>query len=458
MIKGDPLVWQLLLLLLLILIGAFFACAEIALISLNKNKLEKKAAEGAKTKSGRQAKRILSLTGQPSKFLATIQVGNTLTGFLASAFAASNISVKLTQWLVSLGVRIPSRILSTFSMVIITVILAFFQMVLGELVPKRIAMKKADILAFPISGSILVISRIFAPVVWLLTKSTNGVLRLLGINPGTDAHAVTEEEIRMMIDLGSAKGTIRAGAKEILHNVFEFDDKTAGEVMTHRRDTVLLWLKDSDDEWEKTITGNGHSFFPICGRSHDDIAGVLKSRDYLSLKDRSRKNIMARAVVPAQFVPTTVRTNVLFRRMKKNRNHFAVVLDEYGSMMGIITMKDLLEELVGNLDDDSSIPEEQPLIKKTGDTTWILNGAISLDKAARELGVPLPVERYDTFAGMVFSIMGHIPEDGLWTEGQWTEGSQPELEAYGLHIKILEICERRLEKALVSLTEGRSEL
>ena len=156
--RHDPLVWQLLLLLFLILTSAFFSCAEIALISLNKNKLEKKSNSG-----NRQAKRILSLTSQPSKFLATIQVGNTLTGFLASAFAASNISGRLALWLVSAGVTIPARTLATVSMVIITVVLAFVQMVLGELVPKRLAMKKADVLAFPISGSILVISRIFAP-------------------------------------------------------------------------------------------------------------------------------------------------------------------------------------------------------------------------------------------------------------------------------------------------------
>ena len=448
MSKGDPLLWQLLLLLLLILISAFFACAEIALISLNKNKLEKKASAGPGTKSSRQAKRILSLTGQPSRFLATIQVGNTLAGFMASAFAASNISVKLTQWLVSLGLRIPARTIAGISMVIITVILAFFQMVLGELVPKRLALKKADVLAYPISGSILVISRIFAPLVWLLTKSTNGFLRLLGINPEESAHAVTEEEIRLMIDVGSAKGTINRGEKEILHNVFEFGSKTAGEVMTHRRDAVLLWLDDSDDEWEKTITGNRHSFFPVCGKNLDDITGVLRSRDYLCLKDRRRENVIARAVGPAQLVPTSVRTDILFGRMKKNRNHFAVVLDERGGMMGIVTMKDLLEELVGNLDDDSSSPPEQPLIvksdQKTGPETWILNGAISLDKAAEELGVALPVELYDTFGGFVFSLLGRIPEDG----------EQAELDTRDLKIEILEIRERRLEKVRVTRAEG----
>ena len=382
MSKGDPLIWQLLLLLVLITINAFFTCAEIALISLNKNKLEKMSALGS-----RQAKRIISLTHQPSKFIATVQVAITLAGFMSSAFAAANFSSRLTLWLVSFGTKIPAKTLTTVSLVIITIILSFITLVLGELLPKRIALKKADALAYPISGIVLFTSRIFAPAVWLLTKTTNCILRIIGINPETDAHVVTEEEIRLLIDVGSASGHVKDEEKEILHNVFEFDSKTAGEVMTHRRDTVLLRLEDSDEEWEKTITGHGYGFFPVCGEDSDDIAGVLKSRTYLCLKDRRRENVMAQAVRPAQFVPNTVKSDVLFARMKKNRNHFAVVLDERGGMLGIITMKDLLEELVGNLDDDISRPPEQPLIEKTGPGTWIINGSISLDKAAREFDI-----------------------------------------------------------------------
>ena len=439
MAKEDPLFWHLLLLLLLIAINAFFASSEIALISLNKNKLEKKANSG-----NRQAKRILSLTGQPAKFLATIQLGMTLAGFLASAFAADKFSGRLAEWLILLGVGIPAKTLGTVSLVTITLILSFFTLVLGELLPKRIAMKKADSMAFAVSGSVLFISRLFAPLVWLLTKTTNGLLRLLGINPEADRYSVTEEEIRLMIDVGSAGGTIKDGEKEILHNVFEFDNRSAGEVMTHRRDMVLLRLDDPDDEWEKTITGNRHSFFPVCGKNTDDIAGVLESRDYLCLADRRRETVMAKAVSPAQFVPDTVRTDVLFRKMKKSRNHFAVVLDEHGGVMGIVTMKDLLEELVGNLEDDASVPEEQPLIEKTGRASWVVNGAVSLDRAARELDVSLPVDRYDTFSGFVFSLLGRIPEDG----------SNAELEVQGLKIKILDVREHRLEKALVTLKAG----
>ena len=435
--NGDPLLWQLLLILFLILISGFFSCAEIAIITLNKNKLEKMSSAG-----NHRARRILSLLGHPSKFLATIQIGSILAGFLASAFAAGTITGRLTNWFISLNTPISAGTFATVSMVVITIILSFVQMVLGELVPRRIALKKADTIAYPISGAILFSSRFFAPLVWLLTNTTNGFLRIIGIKAEADAHAVTEEEIRLMIDVGSAKGTIEEGEKEILHNVFEFDDKSAGEAMTHRMDTILLWFEDPDEKWEKTIVENRHNFFPVCGETQDDIIGVLSAREYFRLKNRDRESVMASAVSPAQFVPISVKINVLFKRMKKDRNHYAVVLDEHGGLMGVITMKDLLEELVGNLDDNSSNPEEQPLIEKTGENTWTLSGAVSLDKAASELEVSLPVEKYETFAGFVFSLLGQIPEDGC----------HEELETHGLKIRILDLHDRRLEKAEVTKT------
>ncbi|GHU71862.1 hemolysin [Spirochaetia bacterium] len=442
MSNGDPLLWQLLLQFILIMVNAVFACAEIALLSINDNKLEKLAAAGNK-----KAKRLLALTKEPAKFLATIQVGITLAGFLGSAFAADNFSGKLTRHLVSTGIKIPAATIDAISVVIITIILSFFTLVLGELVPKRIAMKKADSLAFAMSALIVFISKIFAPVVWLLTKSTNGILMILRIDPNTDDTEITEEEIRMMIDMGSARGTINLSEKEIIHNVFEFDDRSVGEIMTHRRYVTLLNLDDSEAEWEKTIIENRHSFYPVCNKDPDDIAGVLRSDSYFRLQSRDRKTVLARAVRPAQFVPITVKADVLFKNMKKNRSHFAVVLDEYGSMNGIVTMNDLLEELVGDLEDDNTAPPDKPLIESTGIGEWRMNGAVSLDKVVQETGLPLPVDQYDTFAGFVFSLLGHIPADGQTAE----------IEGHGLKVKILEIREHRLEKALVCLSEKPTE-
>ena len=463
MVSGNPIIMQLLLLLVLMFVNSFFTCAEVALISLNKNKLEKMTSDnlsanslssdslssgslstGTAVRSRRQsqAKRILSLTGQPAKFIGSVQVAITIAGFMSSAFAADSFSGTFTSWLILKGLQIPYNTLSKISLVGITLILSFFTIVLCELFPKRLALKKAETIAFASSGIVMFAARIFAPAVWFLTKTTNVILRITGIGTDSRPDEITEEEIRLMIDVGSARGTIKEGEKEILHNVFEFDDKNAGEVMTHRRDTLLLRLDDSDDDWEKSIRENKHSFFPVCGKNQDDIAGVLSSRDYLCLSDHSRETVLKEAVTPAQLFPISIKTNALFRRMKKNRNHFSVILDEHGGMMGIVTMRDLLEELVGDLDDDKTNPPEQPPIVKTGSNTWIINGTVSLGKAAQELGVPLPVDNYDTFAGFVFSLLGRIPEDG----------TKPELDVNGINIKILEIREHRLEKALVTKT------
>jgi len=435
---NDPILLQLLLQAALIAVNAVFACAEIALISINSVKLEKLAESG-----NRRAKRLLGLTSKPAKFLATIQVGITLAGFLGSAFAADNFASKLTAALVASGLKIPAATIGTVSLVLITLILSFFTLVLGELVPKRIAMHKAESLAFALCTLISFISKVFAPVVWLLTKTTNGLLRLVGIDPNAEEDAVTEEEIRLLVDAGSAKGSIAAGEKEIINNVFEFNDKTAREVMTHRRDAVLLRLKDGDEEWEKIITTEKHSYYPVCGENEDDIKGVLGARDYLGLKDKSRSSVLEKAVKSAQLVPNTVATNVLFRRMKKGRNHFAVVLDEYGSMEGIVTMNDLLEELVGDLSDDEERAERPPIVRK-GANLWRVSGSAPLEKVARETGAALPVEEYDTFAGYVFTLLGRIPNDG----------EQVELDAEGLHISVTEVKDRRLERALVRL-EGK---
>jgi putative hemolysin len=433
---------QLVLQFILILVNAIFASTEIALISVNDTKLELLAAGGDK-----RAKKLLALTHQPARFLATIQVGITLAGFLGSAFAANNFSELLMGRLVTLGLPFSAATLRAASVVIITIILSFFTLVLGELVPKRIAMKKAEPLAFFMAGFIVAISRIFYPVVWLLTKSTNALLRLVRIDPNAEDPAVTEEEIRMMVDAGSEKGTINAGEQEIIHNVFEFDNKTAAEVMTHRLKVALLRLKETDDEWEKALLESRHSYYPVCGDTPDDIIGILNAKDYFRLKDHRRRTVMDQAVRPANFVPETVKTDRLFKNMKRTRNHFAVVLDEYGGMSGIVTIHDLLEQLVGDLDDDSAGPPARPQIEKMENRWWRIKGDTPLDKVEKTLGISLPSEDSDTFGGFVFGILGEIPEDGR----------KAELEDSGLVIRIEEVKDRHLETAMVRLSERPDE-
>ena len=438
MLDEDPIWGPIFLQIFLILLNAIFACAEIAVISMNDNKLAKLTASGDK-----RAMRLTKLTDQPSQFLSIIQVGITLAGFFGSAFAADNFSGKLVDTMLKIGVKLPVPTLNTISVITITLILSYFTLVFGELVPKRIAMKNAQTLALAMSGLLYFISKVFAPLVWFLTVSTNAILRLIGIDPNSDDEDVTEEDIRMMVDVGSENGSININEKEMIQNVFEFDNKTAEEVMTHRTEVVILWLDETDEEWENKITKHRHSRYPLCDGSADNIIGVLNVKDYFRIKDKSRENIMKEAVNTAYFVPETVRTDVLFQNMKKSRNHYAVVFDEYGGMSGVITMNDLLEQIVGNLDDDYSNPKKPPLVESIDSNTWQIKGAAPLDMVSKHIGVLLPDDDFDTFGGLVFGLLGTIPDDG----------STLELVEYGLKIKITEIKGRRLETALVILNE-----
>lgn len=439
--EDDPLIPQFILLFILIAVNFAFSCAEFAIISTNANKLERLSASGDK-----RAARLLNLVQSPSKFLATIQVGNTLAGFLASAFAANNIAYRLTNWLINTGVPLSPSLINNISVIFITVLLSYFTIVLGELLPKRIAMRYTEKISLTVSLPVLVVSRLFAPLVWLLSLSANTLLRLLHVDPQAAEERITEEEIRMMVDAGSETGAIDAVEQSIIHNIFEFDDKSASEVMTHRTEILSLWMEDDDTEWEKTITQNRFTYYPICGEDQDDIVGILNSKEYLRLPDKSRSAALKHAVRAAQFVPESVRTDVLFRNMKKNRNHFAVVLDEYGGMSGVVTMSDLLEELVGDLEDDQTAPPERPAIERINDNTWRVEGTAPLEDVAEALGVDLPLNEYDSFAGMVFGLLGTVPEDG----------QQPVLTEFGLTVRVTDIREHRLDSAEVTVMDKSS--
>ena len=437
----TTLIWQLLLQLALIALNAVFACAEIAVIQFNDTKLAKLASEGDK-----RAIKLEKLTALPARFLSTIQVAITLAGFFGSAFAAENFS----EMLVSLLQKIPALsspsllgVLDTVAVVIITIILSYLTLVFGELVPKQVAMKKAEKIALSMAGFITAVAKIFSPLVWLLTVSTNGVLRLIGIDPNAVDDTVGEEEIKMMVDAGSEKGTIDDDEKEMIKNIFEFDDISIGEIATHRTDVSLLWTEESPEQWEATINDTRHSIYPICDESVDNVVGVLKVKDYYALSDKSRENVMQNAVRPANFVLESVRADVLFKNMQTARNHFAVVLDEYGGMQGIITMNDLLEQLVGELEDDSDAKEEVCAIEKTDSGTWKTNGNVTLDELSEALGIELVSNEYDTLSGLVFNTYGSIPEDGC----------EFEIETDDIKVKVLEIKDHIVEKALVCLIE-----
>lgn len=440
--NSNPLIGLFLLQFIFIGLNAIFACAEIAVITMNDNKLAKLSAAGDK-----RAIRLTKLTEQPAGFLATIQVGITLVNLLSSAVATENFSSRLTAWMVGIGIQIPAPVVSLLSVAIITILLTYFTVLLGELIPKRLAMKKAEQIALGMSGLIYTVSKVFTPAVWLFTVSTNGILRLLGIDPNSEDDENAEEEIRMILDAGKQKGTIQPEEQDMIQNIFEFNDTSVSEIMTHRTAVSLLWLDETDEQWDQTIIESKHSIYPVCSESTDDIIGVLYAKDYLRLKSKEREIVMEQAVKPAYFVPESVRADVLFRNMKQTRNHFAVVVDEYGGMSGIITMNDLLEELVGDLEDDSTMPVEAPLIERIDSKTFHIRGTAPLDEVAEQLGVLLPDEEYDTFGGFVFGLLGSVPGDG----------STPELEEYGLTIKVTKIKDRRLECAVVCRSDAQPE-
>lgn len=429
----------LLLQVVLIFLNAVFASAEIAVISVSDAKLAKLEEDGNK-----KAKKLKKLTENPANFLATIQIAITLSGFLASAFAAENFSDDLTELILSTGfTAVSPQVLNSVSVIVITLLLSYFTLVFGELVPKRVAMKKTEQLALGVASLITVISKVCAPVVWILTASTNGVLRLMGIDPNSDDDEVSEEEIRLMVDEGAQKGVIDADDQEMINNVFEFDDLVADEFATHRTDISLLWLEESTEEWAATIHESRHSKYPVCDETVDKIIGVLDVKDFFRLQNEPKEVILKEAIRPAYFVPESIHADVLFKQMKKTHNYFAVVLDEYGGMTGIVTMNDLLEQIVGDLDEEPTPEEEEPEIEKLDSKTWKIQGGADLEEVAEALNVELPVDEYDTFGGYIFGNYGTIPDDG----------SVFEIDLPPLHIKVTEIKDHRIKKAIACFSE-----
>ena len=423
--SGDP--WgPLLLQLVLILVNGWFAATEVAILSLNEAKLRHEVDEGDKV-----AAKLLKLNESPNRFLSTIQVCITLAGFLGSAFAATSFSDDMAAL-----TKLPEPV----CLVLVTLILSYFTLVFGELVPKRLGMHDPDRVARMSLTVLMVCSIIFRPVVWILSVSTNLLLRLLGIDPHADEEEVTEEDIRMMVDMGEEVGAIEETEKEMIENIFEFNNLTAENVMTHRTDVTTIWVEESWDVILQTIRETGLSRFPVYNEDMDDIIGTLNTRVFLLNMQAEKPRQMREMLREAYFVPNTVQADQLFRDMQTKKIHMAIVVDEYGGMSGIVTMEDLLEEIVGNIYDEFD-PQAEQEITRVDEETWRISGLAQLDDVAEALDVELPLdEDYDTLGGLIFSQFTTIPEDG----------STPELDCCGLHIQVEKIEDHRIETALVT--------
>jgi putative hemolysin len=425
----------------LICLNAIFAAAEIAVISVNEAKLEKLAEDGKK-----RAKRLLTMTRDSSKVLSTIQVAITLAALLGSAYAADSFADPLVKWLQSVGVTmLPEATLQDICVLLITLILSYFSIVCGELVPKRLAMKYAEPLALSLVGILRFVQVCFAPFVWILTISTNGLLRLFHINPEEESEPVTEEDIRLMLDTGSEKGTIDSMENEMIQNIFEFDDTSVSEVCTHRREVVLLYQEDGIEAWRSTITETRHGFYPICGEDADDIVAILNTRKFFRTECNTIEDVMRKASEKPYFVPGNTKADVLFNNMKESRNYFAIVVDEYGGTMGVITLHDLLELLVGDLGDKDEVVVED--IRQIDEDHFAITGAAMLEEVAKVLSIDFEDEECDTFGGYIFGLLGAVPDDGTTCD----------VETERLSIHVESVVDHRIEQTTVLLKPAPEE-
>ncbi len=395
---------QLIVLVILILLNAFFAASEIAFISLNDAKIEKQAKGGNK-----KAKQIHNMLEMPSKFLATIQIGITLAGFLSSAFASDAFADKLAPALNNLLPIISLGVWKSISILLITIILSFFTLVFGELVPKRLAMKNYEKISFATIGIIRTISILTAPFVTLLTTVTNAVSKIFGVNEN-DEEIVTEEEIKMMVDQGEEKGTIKEEEKELINNVFEFNDITVSEIMTHRKDVFAVDINISNEELLEELSKEEYRYsrIPVYDETIDEIKGILYVKDVL--KNINKKNFRVKNVVKeAYFVSQTRLINEVFRELQKNKKQMAIIIDEYGGTAGLVSMEDILEELVGDIFDEYDKVEEE--YKKIDENTYIINASMPIYDVNKLLGDEIPEGDYDTLSGYLQEKLGRIPKD-----------------------------------------------
>ena len=404
--ESDSILPQLLLQLVLIAVNALFAATEIAVISLNETKVRRMAEGG-----DRKAAKMLRMVTEPTGFLSTIQICITLAGFLGSAFAADNFSDKLVNWLINdcevSGVS-PSA-LDTISVIIITLVLSYFTLVLGELVPKRIAMKRPEGIARAVSGLMIGMTTVLRPVIWLLTVSTNGVLRLCGIDPKDNAEEVSEEEIIMMLDEGEEAGSIESGEKELIKNVFSLNDTTAEDVMVHRSQVAFLKRDDARTTLLNEIAESGYSRFPVYGENIDDIVGILYAKTYLTAQSRGERCEMKDFLMPPRFVHASTHINRILLDMQREHAHMAVVVDDYGGVIGIITLEDIIEELVGEIWDESDEVIEN--IRERPDGSYDINGSTRLSDMCESVGCSID-SNADTVGGWVTETLGGIPASG----------------------------------------------
>jgi putative hemolysin len=428
---ADNVFTDLLLILLLIVINAFFSASEIAIVSLNKNRISHLAKEGDK-----KAQMILNLTREPGKFLATIQIGITLAGFLASASAAVSISSLVAQGLRELNVPFIIAAADRIALIIVTILLAFVTLVLGELLPKRLALQDADKIARFSIKPIVFISKITAPFVKILTLSTGLFARMLGSNTSDMEEKVTEEEIRLMINVGEENGVINETEREMIDGIFEFDNTLAREVMTPRTNVFAIDINMQTQELIDLVVEEQYSRVPVYENDIDNVIGILYLKDLFAyIRKYKTDEVPVRELLrAAYFVPETKNIDTLFRELQKSKNHMAILIDEYGGFAGILSIEDLMEEIVGNISDEYD--EDVREIESIDANTYMVSGLAGINDINEELQLKLPTENFDTVGGFVLDLLGTIP----------AEGEDHVAEYNKIVFKVEKVSEKRIEK------------
>ncbi|AVQ45565.1 hemolysin family protein [Clostridium botulinum] len=435
---------QLFLILILIIINAFFSSAEMAIISLNKNKLntiiDDATEENSSTNKVKKAKILLKLLKEPSKFLATIQVGITLAGFLASASAATSISKYIEIFFKRLN--IPKS--SSVALFLTTLLLSYLTLVFGELLPKRIALGNSEKIALFSIKPIIIFMKISLPFVNILTYSTNFLLKILGINYKNIEEKISEEEIKKMIDLGEETGVFNSTEKEMINSIFDFDNTLAKEIMTPRTSVFAMDINDSPKRLINNMLEERYSRVPIYEDDTDNIIGILHIKDMFSIinKENIKKEDLINILRAPYFIPETKAIDSLFKEMQTNKSYISILIDEYGGFSGIVTMEDLIEEVMGNIFDEYDEDNTEEIIKIDANT-FLLDASITIDNLNEKLNLELPSENFDTLGGFILDITGAIPKCNVSSQ----------IEYNNLIFKIEKVSNNRIEKIKLYISE-----
>ena len=434
---SDPVGRWLLLEVLFVFLGVFCSLASYVVRECSESKLIRAAEEGDK-----KAAKMLTVVQEPDDFCAALRTGAIGFGF----FAVMNpLTAGAIQWIEE---RIPAgAAVQEFVGGVIWVVLLLIGVALMDLATERYAWHRADQMVSKVFPLASLLEKLLRPVCWLMLLIANLALRVCGVNPNAQIEEISEDEILLMVGEGEETGAIDQEEKELIENIFEFDDTTAEDVMVHRTDMEVIWLDDSDDEIVNTIRESGLSRFPVCGEDVDDIVGILNTREYLLNARLPQPKPLREILRPAFFVPESVKADALMRDMQKQKVHMAIVVDEYGGTSGLLTLEDLLEELVGEIYDEFDEVEEQE-ITALGNDRWRIAGTVTLEDMAEALDLDIPEEdedEYETLGGLVFGQLAVIPEDG----------TKPRVTALGLEIQVEEIADHRIEWATVRKLPAR---